>query len=417
MEEIYKEIYSCRLCGGQIREILDFEVSALANNFLTKEEVDKYEYFGNEPKAPLVCVLCQEQNCGSFQLKHTVNPDLLFKNYLYESSTSKAFVSHFEEYVKIVKNRFELKENDIILEIGSNDNILLKQFKKLGFKEIYGIEPARNLVNLYGNEEGINVICNYFSQNLIENDLLHLQGKISVICANNVYAHNSELKDITNGIKRLLNKDGVFIFEVTYLKTNIEKGYFDMQYHEHIFTHSVKPIKRFLEGFGLVLFDLETVNTHGGSIRCFVKKNEGKWLITQNVDKFIKEEEQFGLYDLETYKVFWEVIQSKKRLMLQKLDKIQKNGENIWAFGAAAKITTFFNVMGLSNKYIDKIVDDSPLKIGLFTPQFHIPVVSKLELIRGQPQHCLVSAWNFSSQIIAKNPEYKGNWILPFLNI
>jgi hypothetical protein len=178
------------------------------------------------------------------------------------------------------------------------------------------------------------------------------------------------LQDIVRGVQLLLKNDGVFVFEVTYLKANIEKGLFDMQYLEHVFTESIKPLKLFFESLNMVLFDVELVNTHGGSIRCFVKKEWGKHEVAKNVEKFINEEEQFGLYKKETYTEFYNNILKKKKELSKKLNEYKDKGEKVWAYGAPAKLTTFFNVMGLNGDLIEKVVDDSPAKQNKFTPQY-----------------------------------------------
>lgn len=401
------EIKHCRLCGGNIDIVLDFGITARANSFLNKEDLDKPEF-----TAPLQCCLCQD--CGSFQIKHDVNPEILFKNYLYESSTSLTFVNHFREYAKYITNRLNLQKEDYILEIGSNDNILLNRFKELGYVNLYGVEPAQNLVDLYGKNYGDNIVCDFFTENIVNTRLSHLISKVSLISAHNIFAHNPNLQEIVKGINLLLNDNGVFVFEVTYLKSNIEKGLFDMQYLEHVFTHSVKPMDIFFKSLGMEIFDVEIVNTHGGSIRCFVKKENGNQTISQSVNKFIQDEEYFGLYKAEIYKLFWDDIQTKKHTLLIKLGRIKEKNEKVWVYGAPAKLTTFFNVMGLNKDLIERVVDDSPQKQGKFTPQHHIPVVCSSNLIKEQPEYCLILAWNFADSIMQNNKNYKGNWINPF---
>lgn len=407
MNNICQEVKNCRMCGGCLETVIDFGETALANNFLLEEELHLKEYI-----FPLCVGLC---NCGSLQLKHTINPNLLFKNYFYQSSTNVSFRNHFKEYAKYIKNRFSINYDDIILEIGSNDNILLKPFRDLGIKNLYGIEPAKNLVDLYGNESDINIICDFFNEKLVKSRLKHLHNTISVICANNVYCHMSDIKKVTECISLLLKNDGIFVFEVAYSKTDIEKLQFDKIYHEHIWIgHSVKPLQSFLKLFNLVLFDVEVIDVHGGSIRCFVKKNIGKWEISNNVSKLFKSENDFGLYNNRTYINFCDKIQEYKTDLLKKLNYYKSIGKTIWAFGAPAKLCTFFSVMGINKYIIDYVVDDSPLKQNKFTPQSHIKIVSRNDFLKSQPDYCLITAWNFADSIINNNIEYKNNWIIPF---
>lgn len=406
-----KEYNHCRLCGSnEVKTVLDFGETALANSYLNEEDLNKEEF-----KAPLKMFLCK---CGSFQLHHTVNPDLLFKNYLYESSTSETFKKHFESYAGHVSKKLGLGKNDIILEIGSNDNILLKPFKNLGFKSIYGIDPAKNLIEKY-QEKGINLICDYFTEGLSNSEkLASIKGKVSLIAANNVFAHSDNLIDITKGIKNLLSENGVFVFEVTYLYKNLVNNYFDMQYSEHIFTHSVKPLKLFFESMGMCLFDVEEVPTHGGSIRCFVKKNSSiKNEVSAKVEEMINQEESAGLYEYSTYRHWAYRIDELKKSLLQKLVEIKNKKEKIWAYGCPAKLVTFFKVMGIDSFFIEKVVDDSKVKQNKYTPGTRLKIVSKENLISESPENCLISAWNFADSIIKNNPKYKGKWIKPFESV
>lgn len=403
----YHAVKNCRLCKSQdIETVLDFGETALANSFLKEEDLGKPEV-----RVQLEVFLCGK--CGCVQLKHTVNPEILFKHYLYESSTSPSFRKHFEDYAKDVKEKLNLSSKDFILEIGANDLVLLKPFKGMGFKNLYNVDPAENLAKKH-QEKNITTICDFFSDKLVNEKLSHLKGKFSLICANNVFAHISDLDSVVEGIRQLLNEDGVFVFEVTYLKSNIENLYFDMQYHEHIFTHSVAPLQAYFRQFNMEMFDVQIVNTHGGSIRGFVKKQNGKWKVEKSVEEFINQERSAGLFSIRTYYEFYHKILLLKERLLQSLIQFKNEGKRIWAYGAPAKLTTFSKVMGINHVLVEKIVEDAKLKQGLFAPGTHIQIVSPEEFLKSQPDVCVILAWNFAEQIKEKYKNYRGLWINPF---
>jgi len=400
----YKRVDRCRLCGSsEIKTVMNFGETALANSYLSSEDLLKYEL-----TVPLECFICR---CGSFQLGHTVNPEILFSNYLYESSTSASFRSHFEEYAKDIES-FLSDKDDYVIDVGSNDGILLKPLKKLGYK-ILGIEPAKNLADKC-NKEKIPTINKFLDSESVSGALKFMGKKAKAISCNNCFAHIDDLHSVVDNVKALLEDDGVFIFEVTYLLRNIINNYFDMQYHEHIFTHSVKPLKNFFELKEMNLFRVKEVGTHGGSIRCYVKKNCARQKTESSVQDLINAEENLEIYNYNAFRVWNSRIAEFKEKLNNKIIYHLNKREEIWAYGCPAKLTTLFKVMGLNGNVIKAVVDDSPLKQGKFTPDTRIPIVSKEDFKKTNPKVCLISAWNFAPQIKESNKWYKGTWIHPF---
>lgn len=395
-----KEYSNCRLChSDKIYTVLDFGETALANSYISRENLNTFEF-----KAPLEVAHCE--NCGSFQLKHTVDKDLLFKNYLYSSSTSPALVKHFENYAKDVYKKCNLSSNSFLIDVGSNDGILLEPFKNLGVN-VLGIEPAKNVADL-AEKKGCKTLNTYFTKDIAQN----IKQKADVITSNNCFAHIDDLKEILDAVDACLKDDGYFIFENAYWMDTIKGKYFDQVYHEHIFYHSIKPLLSFLNANGFSIVDVEKNNIQGGTIRVYCQKKQYQENKKIAYD-LIKEEEDYGLYEHKTYENFTNELNNLKSAFLQILNIEKTNGKKIACYGAPAKATLFCKFFGLNSEIIDFIVDDSPLKQGLYLPDLHLPIVDKSYIIDKKIDFTIVTAWNFAESIIKNNPEYKNQWIIP----
>lgn len=399
-----KEYVNCRLCESpKVEVVLNFGTTALANSYLSKDQLNESEF-----KAPLEVIKCN--NCGCFQLKHTVDKDLLFKNYLYSSSTSPALVKHFENYAKDVYKKCNLSNNSLLIDVGSNDGILLEPFKKLGVN-ILGIEPAKNVADL-AEQKGCKTLNAYFTKDLARS----IVQKADVITSNNCFAHIDDLKEILEAVHLSLKDDGYFIFENAYWLDTIRGKYFDQIYHEHIFYHSIKPLLSFLNKNGFSIVDIEKNNIQGGTIRVYCQKSK-----YQNNNKialdFIEEEERFGLYENQTYDNFINELNNLKSAFLQILKIEKNNNKKIACYGAPAKATLFCKFFELNNDIIDFIIDDSPLKQGLYLPDLHLPILDKSNLCSKNIDFVIITAWNFAESIIKNNPQYKNKWIIPMPSI
>ncbi len=360
---------------------------------------------------PLELFFCN--SCTHLQLTDVVNPSKLFENYLYVSGTSPTFIKHFEDYASAVISQFSPSKEDLIMDIGSNDGTLLKFFQKYGYR-VLGIDPAKEIAKLASNS-GIETIPEFFNVELA-NTIVNQKGKASVVTANNVFAHADDLKEIVQGVKVLLNKSGIFVFEVSYLVDVFEKTLFDTIYHEHLAYHSVKPLVRFFKDNGMELIDVERVDTHGGSLRGIAQLNNGPRSVNRSVEKLLKLENDLKLSHPATYKGFEDRINTIKGELTRTLNDLKAEGKKIAGFGAPAKATTLMYQFGLGPDLIDFIVDDSPLKQGLFTPGLHIPVLPSTAIKDHSPDYLLILAWNFAKPIIQKNSAFHdsgGKFIIP----
>jgi len=404
----YVKTSSCRICKNKnLIKVLDLGSTPPANSFLKKSELKKKESF-----FPLQLFFCNK--CKLVQLGHVVSPELLFRKYLYVSSTSLVFIKHFEEYASSVFKKFKLNKSSLIVDIGSNDGILLRPFKKLGAK-VLGVDPALDIAKK-ATKEGLTTLPFFLNQK-VANEISQKYGNADVICANNVFAHVDDLDELTRAVKIILKPNGVFIIEAPYLIDFIEKNLFDLIYHEHLSYLAIKPLDFFFRKHGMRIFDVIKTSSHGGSIRIFVKKIDGKSPITSSAKEFINEEALKGLSKEKTYLDFAKNIEKNKKELLDLLKSIKDQGKTIVGYGAPAKGNTLLNYFGINTKVLDYIIDDSPLKQGLFTPGTHIPVYSSEKLNKGKvPDYIFILAWNFAKPIMEKLTlfsEQGGKFIVP----
>ncbi|HEY4501198.1 MAG TPA: class I SAM-dependent methyltransferase [Candidatus Paceibacterota bacterium] len=395
----------CRLCGStDLVEVLSFGETPLANAYRTHADLDKPELF-----APLVVNMCN--TCKLVQLRDVVDPEALFRNYLYVSGTSPVFVAHFAEYAKTVAERFSLTEDSFVVDVGSNDGVLLSHFKKLGMK-ILGIDPAQNIA-AEATRNGVSTIAEFLTPETARS-IAEGHGKASIITANNVFAHTDDVVGFMESVKELLRPDGVFIFENQYLKDLIEKNLFDMIYHEHLCYYHLTPLVPFFRRFGLKVFDVERVPTHGGSIRVYVGWGDGPHKISENVEKIMSEETV--LNSISTYRPFVERIDVIGNKLRSLLEGFRSEGKRVVGYGAPAKATTLCYALGIDGRTLEYIVDDSPMKQGLYMPGTHIPIKAPEALYADRPDYCIILAWNFADSIVTNHRRFKEKWgvfILP----
>ena len=400
----YKSIKHCRLCNsGNLETMLDFGLVPLANSYPAQQWQDETYY-------PLTWVKCQD--CGHVQLRETVKPEVLFAQYSYASSDSPSLLKHFNEFACTVTSHLNLTEYESILEIGCNDGILLKEFVKLGFVNLYGVEPATNIAE---RAMGIGaIILNAYFNAVTAKRLKDAHGKMGVICANNVFAHVADVEGMAQGVADLLTDDGVFIFENAYLLDTVKGLYFDQVYHEHLQYYGIMPLQRFLARFGMEIFDIQHVDTQGGSFRIFAKKKTStKWSVQPTVEQWVDAERAYNLYETRIYKEFEVQINTLAEKVKAFVSDARTEGKSISCYGCPAKFALFSKVFGLTANDVKYVVEDSPLKQGRFSPGKKIPIVNRAFFLEHPTDICLVAVWNMAEPIIARNPEFKGKWVIP----
>ena len=393
LSSIYK--FNCRCCGSKkLKRVLSLGYQPLANNLLDNKN-DKSKLY------PLELNVCEE--CFNCQLSVSVNSEEMFSNYLYQSSTSKTFREHFKKAAKNYIKEFKLDKGSYIIDVGSNDGIGLKPFLDLGFKNIQGIEPAKNLADL-ANKNGINTFHGYLDDKATN----PIKNGADLLLASNVFAHSDDLKSMAESMKKLIKPDGKIVIEVQYLLNTIRDLTFDNIYHEHTNYWSLSTLNKFLKSLDLIVFKVERINTHGGSIRVYVCQNQNI-SIDNSVNQLLAEEEASGLMKLATYINFGKSIQNLKKNVVNNLKKLKKKHKNIVGYGAPAKATTSLNFFNIKNE-IDFIIEDNKLKHEKYMPGVNIPIISKDKLKLKNPL-ILVLAWNFFDEIKKNNKDLAKSFI------
>jgi len=388
--------FDCRSCGNtKLKRVVSLGYQPLANNLLNKKE-EKCELY------PLEVNYCEV--CHNCQLSVSVDPKKMFSNYLYTSSTSKSFREHFVNAAKKYIKDFKLdKKKSYIIDIGSNDGVALKPFKDFGYKNILGVEPAKNLAKL-ANKNKIKT----FNGFLEKNNLKKIKKNANLILASNVFAHSDKLKEMAECMFKLLSKKGTLIIEVQYLLNTLKDLTFDNIYHEHYNYWSLTSLVNFFNQYDAKIYRAERINTHGGSIRVYIKK--GKNIkIEDSVKKLTKEEENFGIKNYETYKNFEKKVYQVRDNVRKNILNLTKNNKKIVAYGSPAKATTALNFFGISSE-IKCIIEDNKLKQGKFLPGMKIPIISRQNL-NAKADCMLVLAWNFFDEIKKNNSDLADKFV------
>ena len=386
----------CRCCGSKnLKRVVSLGYQPLANNLLDKKN-SKCELY------PLEMNLCKD--CFNCQLSITVNPKKMFSNYLYLSSTSKTFVKHFETAAEKYIKEFKLShKNSYIIDVGSNDGVALKPFKDKKYKNILGIEPAKNLAKL-ANKNKIKTLNGFLEMKNISK----IKKNADLILASNVFAHSDNLKEMAECMLKLLKKSGVIVIEVQYLLNTIQDLTFDNIYHEHYNYWSLTSLKNFFKSFDATIYKVEKINTHGGSIRIFIKKGKNHKQ-DKSITNLLKEEKSAGLNNYKTYEEFGRKVQTIRDNVKKNINNLKSNGKKLIGYGSPAKATTALNFFGISEE-IDFIVEDNKLKQGKFVPGVKIPINSKKKVIN-KNNNMLVLAWNFFKDIKKNNKDLSNNFI------
>ncbi len=388
--------FDCRCCGNNnLKRVVSLGYQPLANNLLNKKD-EKSELY------PLELNYCN--NCHNCQLSVAIDPKKMFSNYLYTSSTSRIFRNHFtnaaKKYIKDLKLN---PKKSYIIDVGSNDGVALKPFKDLNFKNILGIEPAKNLAKL-ANKNKIKT----FNGFLTKKNIKKIKKNADLILASNVFAHSDNLKEMAECMINLLSKKGTIIIEIQYLLNTLQDLTFDNIYHEHYNYWSITSLINFFNQFKVKIFRAEKINTHGGSLRIYIKKDK-KVKIENSVKTLVIEEEKYGIKNIKTYQNFGRKVYEIRENFIKNINKLRKRKKTIIGFGAPAKATTLLNFFGIK-KQIDYIVEDNSFKHNKIIPGVGIPIYSKKKIKEKSPT-VLVLAWNFYDDIKSNNKKISDDFI------
>lgn len=377
--------------SGRLSLFFDLGETALANSFLSKEALDK-----PEPKYPLKVYFCED--CGLSQLIHVVEPEVLFRNYVYFSSGMPVLPEHFRKYAEEAVSGYLRSKEELVVEIGSNDGLLLAAIKNLGARAL-GIDPAVNIAKV-ANERGVETLPEFFSEKMAEK-VAKKYGNAKVMIGNNVVAHINDLHDLLKGAGKLLADDGVFIFEAPYFVDMFENFAFDSIYHEHLSYLSIRPLKNLFEQFGMEIFDVKIFPVQGNSARCYAGR-AGKRRVRSSVGELIEKEKKMGLEKLSTHLELVRRLEEMKGKTVKLLTELKARGKKIAAYGSPARGNTLLNYYGIGADILDYATEELPSKIGLYTPGAHIPVIHVAEARKNPPDYFLLLAWNYKDAIFKK---------------
>lgn len=398
----------CRFCGMELRyTFIDLGMSPLANSYLTREQLNRME-----PFFPLNVRVCHQ--CFLVQLEELESPENIFSDYAYFSSYSESWLRHAKDYTESMTERFNLNAQSRVVEIASNDGYLLQNFvaRKI---PVLGIEPAANVARV-AEEKGIPTLTKFFGRELASE--LAGEGKqADLLLGNNVLAHVPALNDFVAGLKILLKPEGVVTMEFPHLMRLMAERQFDTIYHEHFSYFSFLTVEEVFARHGLVLFDVEELKTHGGSLRIYARHSEDETKkITGRVDDLKERELGAGTRRIETYLEFSEQVEETKRALLSFLIQARREGKRVVGYGAPAKGNTLLNYCGIRTDFLDYTVDASPHKQNRFLPGTHIPIYHTDKLKETRPDYVLILPWNLRDEIVAQHAyvrEWGGRFLTP----
>ena len=371
----------CKICNSNnISEVINLGKQPLANKY-PKNNLE----INNEKKFTLKILFCG--SCRSGQIKKIVNRNILFEDYYYLSSVNKKLREHFEDLA------LKIKKYNFVVDIGSNDGILLKPLRKLKVKSI-GIDPSIN-VGKIANDRGLETFVGFFDINIIKK-ILKKYEKPDLIVASSVVTHLEKPIKFAKDIRRLIKKDGTLIIEIEYLQNFLKNLEFERFYFDRPFYYSANSIKKLFKNVGMTLYDIEKINTHGGSLRCFIK-NSRNTKIT-NRCKIILNDEKKQL-SLSKFKKFNNKIYQSSKILKDKLTNFKKKGSKIIGYGSPARVSTITNVAKINSNLIEYIIDDSPLKQNRFSPGMHIKILPRKNNISNQIDTVIVFAYEYFNDI------------------
>lgn len=396
---------TCRVCGGaSFEEVLTLGPSPLANAFLRSPQE-----FQSEQRYPLNLYLCRQ--CSLLQLLDVVDPELLFRHYLYVTGTSSTMAEHNREYAKTMAGLLDLKPGDLVAEVASNDGSLLRCFQAHGVDTL-GIEPARNIAAA-ASASGIETVNEFFTRAVAGE--LRARRAARVVAANNVLAHVDDPVDFLGGCRDLVSDDGLVTIEVPYVGELLDRLEYDTVYHEHLSYFSIAALLKLCDRVGLAAVRIDRLPVHGGSLRLYLSRSAGTH--ADAVRQLEDAERREGIADVTRYRRFADDVRASRTALLALLEELKFAGRRVAGYGAPAKGNTLLNYCGIDTRLLAYTVDKNPLKVGLYTPGTHIPVRDVSVLSGGEnPDYLLILAWNFADEIVRQQQPYAargGRFIVP----
>jgi methylation protein EvaC len=393
----------CLVCNAPVNTFISFGRMPIANGFLTPEQ------FADEYFFELQVGFCQ--TCTMVQLTEQVDREKMFHGeYAFFSSTSTRMATHFKEFAESVMQNHLSSSDPFVVEIGSNDGIMLQNFAKANIRHL-GIEPSTNVAEV-ARSKGVATISKFFDEDLAR-EIVAEHGQADAFLGANVMCHLPYLHSVAAGIKILLKPNGVLIFEDPYMGDIIEKTSYDQIYDEHAFYFSVKSISKLFEQHSLEVVDVLPQDVHGGSMR-YVIAHKGARQPSTAVSAQLIKETQLGLEKAETYDLFRRNVERSRDELMNLLQSLKESNQRVVGYGATSKSTTVTNYCGITPELVDFVSDTTPIKQGKFSPGAHIPVRAYEDFVSDYPPYALLFAWNHGEEIMEKEQQFRlsgGKWI------
>jgi len=399
---------TCRFCRAALRyTFVDLGMSPLCQTHITREQLNHME-----PFYPLHAYVCDK--CFLVQLEEYVSPNDIFGEYAYFSSYSDSWVAHARKYAEMMIDRFKYGASSKVMEIASNDGYLLQHFVQRKIP-VLGIEPAANVAKV-AIEKGIPTTVQFFGK-MTAGAIAKEHGQADLLLGNNVLAHVPGLNDFVAGMKVLLKPRGVITMEFPHLLRLMESNQFDTIYHEHFSYLSFFTVEKIFAAHGITLFDVDELETHGGSLRIYGRHAEDdSKTVTARVTELREREIRKGFTRLESYFTFTEQVKETKRKLLEFLIAAKRAGKSIAGYGAPGKGNTLLNYCGIRQDFIDYTVDRNPYKQGKYTPGTHIPICHPDKIKETKPDYLFILPWNLKHEVMEQNAfirEWGGQFVVP----
>ena len=392
---------NCRFCGTALkRTFVDLGMSPLCQTHIASHQLNLSEVF-----YPLHAFVCE--SCFLVQLDEYVAPAEIFGDYAYFSSYSDSWIRHAGAYAEHMRRSYGIGGDSTVMEIASNDGYLLQHFVDAGIS-VLGIEPAANVAEV-AVAKGIPTTVRFFGKETAR-EIAAEYGPADLLVGNNVLAHVPDLNDFVAGMKRLLKADGIITMEFPHLLRLMEFNQFDTIYHEHFSYLSLFSVERIFAFHGLRIFNVEELDTHGGSLRIYACHQDNAARETEDaVPRLHAWETEAGVADIDTYARFEEKVKETKRRLLDFLIEAKSAGKSIAGYGAPGKGNTLLNYCGIRQDFIDYTVDRSPHKQGMYTPGTRIPIYSPEKIRETKPDYVLILPWNLKEEIM-QQMDYARAW-------
>ena len=383
----------CQICSSKnLQQVINMGFFAPCDSLLTKDMLKK-----PEKSYPLNLVRCRD--CGLVQIDYAVDTrELFYPEYPYRSGITETLRNNLHGISSHMVDKLGLQKNSFVVDVGSNDGTILEGFKNMGMR-VLGVE-ATDIADI-ANANGIETLKEFFSLPTAHK-ITDTHGKASLVTAANVFAHVNDFSGLTKGINHLLEEGGIFISESHYQLDILKTLQYDSIYHEHLRYYLIKPLVKFFTDHGFTLIDVERIPNYGGSIRVYAKKGINH-RVSESVSKLIKLEDESGAYDDSTYDKFAERVKKSCQKIRSLLVQLNNENKRVVGAGCPGRSATLLHYCGVTSDLLPYIAEQSTcLKLGMYTPNTHIPVVDESLMLKEQPDYVLMLSWHYALPIIKK---------------